>query len=76
MCIRDRLYNLIYKDYMGVWEESGEKLDIPLFCAEMQEKNLYSLSSEERVQILLKCSTPVAAKQEQRQPGIGFPVAE
>ena len=70
------LYNLIYKDYMGVWEESGEKLDIPLFCAEMQEKNLYSLSSEERVQILLKCSTPVAAKQEQQQPGIGFPVAD
>lgn len=52
------LFKLIEKDYLTVWEESRERLDVRRFLDEVAEKENYETAAQ-RTQILLRCCTDI-----------------
>lgn len=56
------LYRLIYKDYMTVWNESGERLDNARFLAEIQACQLPALTADEKYGILIRCCEKIGVQ--------------
>lgn len=50
-----RLYDLIYRDYMSVWEESSSELDIQAFQSALERTDIHRLDKEARWKLLNGC---------------------
>lgn len=53
-----QLYDLIYQDYVAVWDESVEKLDVLRFMDKFGNGKYANLSSEEKNKLLEECTIP------------------